>query len=130
MISDEFCGIPWRYTDAKGLIEILCEKVENGFTFPLNPKWILCDNGWKRVYDKLRASKKANVRDSLNIWYPKEIREKIEDISAKYPQGFVDTGAFSARSSQIRADLAELELKRYVVRLLIFRVMLNAFDLI
>ena len=117
MVSDQFTGIPWRYTNTEGLIDILCEKIDEGFTFPLNPKWILCDKGWRRVYDKLWASDRPNVQRSLSIWYPVEIRDRIDEISAKHPQGFVDTSISSDQSSGVRADLAQLELERYVVRI-------------
>eukprot|EP00956_Cyclotella_meneghiniana_P042373 scaffold248438_cov104-Cyclotella_meneghiniana.AAC.4 len=52
--------------------------------------WILCDRGWKKVYDKLLASKHPNVQDSLNSWLPPDsgLREKIEDISRRHPNGF------------------------------------------
>ena len=53
VISDTFTGVPWRYANGEELVDILSEKVDEGFTFPLNPKWILCDPGWKKVYDKL-----------------------------------------------------------------------------
>lgn len=112
-----FPGVPWRYTNAEGLTDILCDQIEQGFTFPLNPKWVLCDPGWKRVYDKLMASQKPNVQDSLRIWYPDSIRDRIDEISAKHPQGFVETSKGSDQSSGVRADLAQLELSRYRVRL-------------
>ena len=58
VISDSLSGqtLPWRYVDPQGLQEILKEKIDKGYTFPINPKWILCDPGWKEVYDKLMAS--------------------------------------------------------------------------
>lgn len=120
VISDTFPGVPWRYTDTSGLINILSEKIDQGFTFPLNPKWILCDPGWKVVYDKLLASVKPNVQNSMDIWYPEEIRKRIDEISNKYPSGFIDTSKGSDQSSGVRADLAQLELKRFVVRLLLY----------
>jgi len=117
VVSDELPGVPWRYTNSKGLINILCEKVDQGFTFPLNPKWILCDPGWKRVYDKLLASEKANVQDSMDIWYPGEIRRRIDEISTKYPNGFDDRWSSSGKPLGVETDLAKLELRRYKVRM-------------
>jgi hypothetical protein len=51
---------------------------------------VLCDPGWKRVYDKLLSSNMPNVQDSLNCWLPPDsgLREKIENISRKHPNGF------------------------------------------
>jgi len=122
VISDTFSGVPWRYIDVNGLIEILEEKVEQGFTFPLNPKWILADGAkWHGVYNKLMASTKPNVKDSLEIWYPPQIRNRIEKISRKYPNGFTalesKTPLSSYKSCGVLFDLAQLELRRFEMRL-------------
>jgi len=120
VISDTFPGVPWRYANCEELIDIMCEKIDEGFTFPLNPKWILCDPGWKKVYDKLLASQKPNVQTSLGIWYPDEIRRRIHEISTEFPQGFVSSNGnpnYTDMSSGARFDLAQLELQRYRVRL-------------
>ena len=111
--------MPWKYVNRTELIESLCEKISEGFTFPLNPKWVLCDPGWKHVYDRMLASQKPNVQDSLAIWYPDEVRAKIDDISARFPDGFVDLGSGEegVPSSGVLTDLAVLELKKYMVRI-------------
>jgi hypothetical protein len=91
VISDTLPGnIKWKKMNVKELQEILIEKIDVGFTFPINPKWVLCDPGWKRVYDKLLASNHPNVQDSINCWLPPEsgLREQIEEISARHPDGF------------------------------------------
>jgi hypothetical protein len=120
-------GLPWKYVNVEGLQEILMVKIKQGYTFPLNPKWVLCDPGWKAVYDALLASQASNVQDSLNCWYPPEsgIREKIEEISKKYPSGFVRSpvDAEKLNTSQFNdeedidgtaaMDLAEQELRSY-----------------
>jgi hypothetical protein len=96
--------------------EFLCEKIDEGFTFPLNPKWVLCDKGWKEVYDRLMSSDKANVQDSLDIWYPREsgIRERIESIHERHPEGFIQ-GKRAVRMSGTEAmDLATLDLERFL----------------
>jgi hypothetical protein len=52
VISDTLPGnIKWKKMNVKELQEILIEKIDVGFTFPINPKWVLCDPGWKRVYE-------------------------------------------------------------------------------
>ena len=127
VVSDTFDGVPWRYVNSEQLIDVLSEKIDQGFTFPLNPKWILCDSGWKKVYDKLVGSQKANVQDSMRIWYPDEIRTRIDGISTKFPLGFVDPGTTDCigdQSSGVQADLAELELRKYKVRHVINIVLL------
>jgi len=116
VISDTLPGkVPWKYVDAKELIDILCEKVDEGFTFPLNPKWILADHGWKRVYDKLLASDLPHVQDSMNTWYPPHIRERIACISEEHPLGFIDSWKERRtyrRTSEMEMNMAELQLDR------------------
>jgi hypothetical protein len=123
-------NVPWAYMNVTELQEFLGERVDEGFTFPLNPKWVLCDPGWKRLYDKLLATENANVRDSMEIWYPQEsgIRHEIEDIHKLYPNGFkrcIGSPCQANASSQedeeenegsYAMDLAKLELKRYLAK--------------
>jgi len=72
------------------LQHFLSRQLDVGYTFPLNLKWVLCDPGWKAIYDKLLASQKPKVQDSLNVWYPLEsgLREQVENISNRHPNGF------------------------------------------
>jgi len=94
VISDElpekYHGCNWTYVRQDELKDILKFKIDRGYTFPLNPKWILCDPGWKEVYDKLKLSDAANVQKSLDCFYPPEsgITEMIEKIYSKHPKGF------------------------------------------
>eukprot|EP00985_Skeletonema_marinoi_P013315 scaffold6578_cov141-Skeletonema_marinoi.AAC.13 len=130
----------WKYVDIEELMEILAEKIDDGFAFPLNPKWVLCDEGWKNLYDKLLASEAPNVQDAMNVWYPADIRERIAAISSKHPSGFSPSEEAQARPAKAQEetrrptvstdleqhelevfksqkdfspDTAELELKRY-----------------
>ena len=136
VISDTLPGqVPWKYVDINELKEILSEKIDDGFAFPLNPKWVLCDEGWKDLYDKLLASEKPNVQDAMNVWYPADVRKRIDAISSKHPNGFnsteeVETGPtkrltisndleqhelemFKSRRNIDECATAELELQRY-----------------
>ena len=90
VISDSLGKVPWAYMGLEELQEFLLDRIESGYTFPLNPKWIVCDPGWKRIYDKLLASENEDVRNSMNIWFPLDsgIREQIEDLCARHPRGF------------------------------------------
>ena len=91
VISDCLPGnIPWKYVDAEELKKLLCEKIDEGFCFPLNPKWILADQGWKKVYDQMMGSTCENTQTSLNSWYPKDsgIQELIESVHERFPNGF------------------------------------------
>jgi len=58
--------------------------------FPLNPKWILCDPGWKKIYDDLLASDALYADLSKDVWFPpySGIRERIDEIHKKHPNGF------------------------------------------
>jgi len=95
VISDFLPGqeLSWTYVDTYGLIGILSEKLDHGYTFPLNPKWVLCDDpSWKILWDKLLTSHEANQRGALRAWYPQTIRHQIEDICERHPNGFIPEG--------------------------------------
>lgn len=122
IISDTLPGkVPWKYVNAAELREILSHKIDQGFTFPLNPKWVLCDKGWKKIYHKLWASERPNVQASLNCWYPpgSGLRDRIETMLKSYPRGFQvaenpGNNRISMRSAMEEMDLAEEELRRYL----------------
>jgi hypothetical protein len=127
VISDNLSGqtLPWKYVDKTGLQEILKDKIQTGYTFPINPKWILCDPGWKDVFAMLKKSQSPNVQDSLRAWYPETsgILEMIDAISKRCPEGFVrkeekggdsDDERFDEADGTAAMDLAELELKYFL----------------
>ncbi len=117
IVSDTLPGnVSWRYVNVSELQEFLGDKIDEGFTFPLNPKWVLCDEGWKNLYDRLLSSDKPNVRDSMNIWFPPQlgIRERIESIHEQHPRGFVQEKQASRLSGTEAMDLAALELDRFL----------------
>lgn len=123
VICDTLPGnVPWKYVGVKELQKILIHKINDGHAFPLNPKWVLCDPGWKEVYDKLMASERRNVQESLDTWFPPEsgIREHIEHVCAKHPRGFVrhkrGDSSFMGHDSRDAMEFAELELERFVAR--------------
>lgn len=120
VISDTLPGkIPWRYVDSDELKDILCAKIDEGFFFPLNPKWILADKGWKKVYDKMMASENDSIHRSLDSWYPREsgIRDRFEAIYARYPNGFETVGGVvkMEMDGMEAMHLAEDELRRFLV---------------
>eukprot|EP00536_Pseudo-nitzschia_multiseries_P015495 jgi/Psemu1/312211/fgenesh1_kg.898_\ len=130
-LPDEYNGRSWVYVDQYDLQEILKYKISHGFTFPLNPKWVLCDPGWKEVYDELMASTRPNVQESMNCWYPPKsgIRESIDRIYKAHPEGFerrerrsMYSQAYRRNSSRLSyvdgtaaMDLAQQELKYYLI---------------
>ena len=119
VVSDSLDGpVPWKKVKLGELQDILCTAIDDGFTFPINPKWVLVDPGWKRVYDRLINSKSSNVQESLSVWFPpgSGLQERIQSISCKYPSGCV---AFSKESGskdkEAERDLALYQLERHVV---------------
>lgn len=121
VISHDLPGsLRWCYVDEDGLLDVLSKQIDKGYTFPINPKWILCDKGWKAIYDKLMASQRPNVQDSLKMWYPLEtgIRQKIEEIRKRHPNGFQrldeETEEEEEQDGTAAMDLAEQELRAYL----------------
>ena len=102
--------------------EFLCRKIDDGFCFPLNPKWILADKGWKRVYDKMMACESVDVQRSLNTWYPPEsgIRDQINNVFQRFPGGFKVLNS-KAQNKKIKMEgmdamnLSMNELRRYLI---------------
>lgn len=94
VISDTFRPVPWKYVGVQELQEVLSEKIAQGFVFPLNPKWILCDPGWKALYDQLMESEALYAEMSKDVWFPpwSGVRQKLQEIHAKHPHGFQQEG--------------------------------------
>lgn len=116
IVSDMLPGnVKWKYVNVNELQGFLGDMIDEGFTFPLNPKWVLCDPNWKRIYDHLSESTAPDVQDSLSIWYPPEtgVREKFEAVCAKHPDGYVFEGDGEMCGTEAM-DLATLQLKRYL----------------
>jgi hypothetical protein len=137
IISDTLSPVPWKYVNVEELQALLSQKIAEGFVFPLNPKWILCDPGWKKLYDELMASDALYADLSKDVWYPpfSGVREKIEEIHKRHPNGFrQQKGRVSflaqqgysplrqnlekgvALSGNAAFDLAELELENFTSR--------------
>eukprot|EP00588_Corethron_pennatum_P031612 CAMPEP_0194345548 /NCGR_PEP_ID=MMETSP0171-20130528/104914_1 /TAXON_ID=218684 /ORGANISM="Corethron pennatum, Strain L29A3" /LENGTH=802 /DNA_ID=CAMNT_0039112547 /DNA_START=71 /DNA_END=2476 /DNA_ORIENTATION=+ len=114
--------VPWKYVGVQELRELLCARIDEGYVFPLNPKWILADYGWKAVYDKMMSSTNERVQGALAVWYPPEsgIRELIEDIHSRFPDGFqrlsVENGDEDDKLEGTEGwDLAEQKLQRHLM---------------
>ena len=105
--------VPWAYVGQQGLRDFLLARVEEGYTFPLNPKWILCDSGFGDVY----AALDAKSRSSMDSWLPPGtgLREQLEAIRAAHPAGFVPEIKAGETVEVIDQDLAEWELSRHQV---------------
>ena len=109
-------GGTYKYMKLSELQDFLLGRIDQGFTFPLNPKWVLCDNGWQAIWDKLTTSSHPNVELSINAWFPPEsrLRERIKDIRQKYPKGFQITDDFNDKKQGTGGwDEAEAALESY-----------------
>ncbi|KAL7540179.1 hypothetical protein ACHAXR_009930 [Thalassiosira sp. AJA248-18] len=116
-LDDEFLIIfpgsqIWKYVNEKELLSILREKIQEGYTFPLNPKWLLCDPGWISLFHDLLNSNQSSVQASIDLWFPPEsgLRERILDINLRFPNGFL-------RGDQVQGSpsIAEEEYERYLI---------------
>lgn len=107
----------WRYVNPEELLDFLFERVKEGYTFPLNPKWVLCDDSrWKELYDCLLTSDSPLVQKSLDAWVPKTVRDKIESIRERHPEGFVSDKERDEEVCGTEAmDLAMLDLDRLII---------------
>ena len=74
---------------------------------------MLCDKGWKAIWDKLLASSHPNVQSSINVWCPPDsgIRERIEAVYEKYPRGY--EAKSEKKVGTTLWDEAEMELEKY-----------------
>lgn len=90
VISDTIEGsLLWKYVGGAQLVYFLHNRANDGYTFPLNPKWILCDPGWYGLYEKMVQSDNPNIKASYDIWFPPEsgIRGMITDVQQEHPAG-------------------------------------------
>ncbi|KAL7539749.1 hypothetical protein ACHAXR_009571 [Thalassiosira sp. AJA248-18] len=114
VIGGNLGGAKYKYMKLNELQDFLFGCIDLGFTFPLNPKWVLCDEGWKAIWDKLTGSTHPNVQLSINAWYPpgSGLRERIEEIHSQNPALFQSD--LSGRKKGTQAwDEAEIALDRY-----------------
>ena len=80
--------VPWDYVGREGLRSFLMARLTEGYSFPLNPKWILCDDGFRDLFAALQAS--PHAQESLNVWLPPDsgLREQLSSLVENYPNGF------------------------------------------
>ena len=109
--------VPWRYMNREGLRSFLMARVGDGYAFPLNPKWVLCDEGWIDVFRAVQASPYA--REALASWLPPEsgLLERINTIASLHPNGFRPVAPQEGEivEAALDQDVAEYELRRSIV---------------
>jgi len=106
--------VRWQYVDPDELQTFLLARVEDGFAFPLNPKWVLCDEGWMIIFEALLKSTAAS--QPMEAWFPQAsgLRERIFEIAKNHPQGFQQLlDANGAKAPSLDASIAMQELRRY-----------------
>jgi hypothetical protein len=88
IIWDGFAALSWKNVNPKQLRKFLLDRANEGYAFPLNPKWIIADC-WHEVFDALMEN--AAGRESLQTWYtkPSGTLDRIEELRKRFPQGFV-----------------------------------------
>ena len=114
VIGGNLDGAKYKYMTLPELQTFLSDTIDKGFTFPLNPKWVLCDKGWAGLWDKLVTSTHPNVQLSINAWYPpgSGLRDRIENVRHKFPEGYQSD--LSSRKKGTQAwDEAEIALERF-----------------
>ena len=109
------------YVNLEGLLNFLSARIDLGYAVPLNPKWVLCDQGWWILYRKLITSRNRWTREACNAWLPSwsGLRERLEQMHERYPRGFVPKEGSEIGAAMDPAwmdpDLAEYKLERYRV---------------
>jgi len=106
----------WKYVDEAQLRSFLLTRIDDGYTFPLNPCWTVRDKGWYDVLKALRSS--AASRRALNSWFPPSsgIFEMIESIHGERPEGLHLEKVMFARDDPSEAAVrAEFSLRQKVV---------------
>jgi hypothetical protein len=116
--------VPWQYVKREGLRSFLLARIADGFAFPLNPKWVLCDEGWLDIFEALRAS--PHGQECLACWLPPStgLAERMLRIAHDFPLGFQEQKAAGAAADgsgdgeedgSLDWDLAGYRLRRHVV---------------
>merc|ERR1719330_1625563 len=100
VVWDRFDDKPWRYKSQGELISFLLERIEQGYSFPLHPVWVVRDPGWYQVYDALQKSPAA--QGPLQAWFPPQsgIREKVDSIHKALPDGWYSPASRENRGSK------------------------------
>jgi len=100
---------PWAYLDEEELRAFLYDRIQDGYSFPLNPVWPVRDTGWYEVFNALEEN--PLTRSHFSSWYPpgSGIREKIKAIHEEFPEGFVpeDASDDGSRKDDTRISVIE-----------------------
>mmetsp|Transcript_26849 Transcript_26849/g.32943 ORF Transcript_26849/g.32943 Transcript_26849/m.32943 type:complete len:996 (+) Transcript_26849:194-3181(+) len=80
---ENITGRPWESLNEQNLIKFLSERVDEDFSFPLNPVWMVRDgkNGWSDLFDQMLNNNHTN--DRIKCWYNQETIDKIKELSQR-----------------------------------------------
>jgi len=83
---------PWEYVDEDELRDFLVQRINEGFTFPINPVWIIRDIGWSEIYEAMLSTEEG--RQSLEAYFPPSsgMSAKLAEILEAFPEGFLPNG--------------------------------------
>ena len=122
-------SVPWRSLSPTELLSFLLKRAADGYTFPINPMWMLCHDGWYDLYETLASSSAAQA--SIEAWFAPRVREALAAVRRKHSAGFVrqghrppspvsspqaEAGDDDAQSEEpLTRELAELLVRRHMV---------------
>lgn len=112
VVWEGFSGTPWRYFNPAQLRNFLCNRAKDGWVFPLNPKWLLCDKGWYEIFEALESTEEG--KKAISAQLPEHIRKQVKAVHAAYPEGFKRVGT-ATKEEEAAVDMAivQLQLERY-----------------
>ena len=117
VVWDGFENLSWKYLDEAELRSFLLARVAEGYSFPLNPKWLLCDHrGWWEIFQAMQAS--SDAKKSLEKWFAPSsgIIKRMADLHDKYPKGFVQQAPPEGQDLDVLdADVADDLLRRHTL---------------
>ena len=119
-LDDEYLvvwdGFPggFSYVDEPGLRRFLLDRVAGGYAFPLNPKWVLADEGWGDVHEALR-------RSGAPAFFPADVLARLDAIRGRlarkqHPHARRRAGLLCRANSatSLDPDLALIALHRFI----------------
>jgi len=110
----------WKVVGEEELIQFLLARIEDGFVFPLNPKWVLCDKGWYEVWaalhKKQNGARTNNEYINLDAWFPSHIYDKVEAVRTAHPAGFLTEHELNKDRQESIIAKFELEQRLAAVR--------------
>lgn len=101
VVYPELDDKPWAYMTEAELRSFLMAEIQKGYIFPMNPVWLVRDQGWYELYEAMKRTPEGACE--LSKWYGPPgsgITELIEQIHREFPEGFkVDKDAVDTSQS-------------------------------